>query len=357
MKKRLVHIEPFADPIAFELLRPQPDIELVQVSLKDPEDQYWANLRPALGLQAPSANYVGAERLKQGFIGSAELIERCPNLLAMAVQGAGYDTVDVDACTAAGVLALNQTGLGKESVAEHTIATMICLSKQMIQSDRALRRDRNWTRLKYKGTDIYGKTVGIIGLGNIGSLVSWMARTTFGMRVLAYDPYITAANFKERGAEPRKLDELLADSDFVTVHTPLTSETNGMLGEREFRLMKKSAFFICTARGGIADEAALARVLGDEGIAGAGLDVWRPEPPNLDSPLLKFDNVLATPHNAGCTFEAYRALAEGAARQWLSVLRGGKPPRIVNPEAWPRYVERARRILGVNVPVNTDPQQ
>lgn len=355
MKKRLVHIEPFADPIAFDLLRPQPDIELVQVSLKDPEDQYWAALAPALGLQAPSANYVGAERLKKGFVGSAELIERCPDLLAMAVQGAGYDTVDVDACTAAGVLVLNQTGLGKESVAEHTIAMMIVLSKQMIQSDRALHRDRNWTRLKYKGTDIHGKTIGIVGLGNIGTLVAWMAKHTFGMRVLACDPYLTAAEFKERGAEPRSMDELLAEADFVTVHTPLTRETSGMIGERQLRLMKKSAFYICTARGGITDEAALAKVLEDGGIAGAGLDVWRPEPPELDSPLLKFDNVFCTPHNAGCTFEAYRALAEGAARQWLSVLRGGKPPRIVNPEAWPKYVERARRILGVSVPVNTEP--
>ena len=112
MKKRLVHIEPFADPIAPDLLGEAADIELVQVSLAEPETDYWAKLAPAFGLQVPSANYVGAERLKQGFVGSSEVIERCPNLLAMAVQGAGYDTVDVEACTAASVLVLNQTGLG-----------------------------------------------------------------------------------------------------------------------------------------------------------------------------------------------------------------------------------------------------
>src|SRR5690606_10021951 len=116
-----------------------------------------------------------------------------------------------------------------------------------------------------------------------------------------------------------------------------------------FRAMKPTAFLISTARGGIHDEAALAAALAEGRMAGAGLDVWQPEPPDLDSPLLAFDNVLATPHNAGCTVEAYRALAEGAARQWLAVLHGRKPPRIVNPAVWPRYVERARRILRTEI--------
>jgi D-3-phosphoglycerate dehydrogenase len=344
-KKRLVHIEPFADPVAVELLSAADDIELVQVSLSDPEDAYWERLAPALGLQAPSANYVGAERLKQGFVGSAEVIERCPDLLAMTVQGAGYDTVDVDACTAAGVLVLNQTGLGRESVAEHAFAMMIALSKQMIQADRALRRDRSWTRLDYKGSDIHRKTLGIVGLGNIGSLVARMAGSAFSMRVLAHDPYLTEAECAARGAEPRTLEALLAEADFVTVHVPLTRETAGMFGEREFAAMKPGAFFISTSRGGIHDEEALAGALRSGRLAGAGLDVWRPEPPELGSPLLAFDNVFATPHNAGCTVESYRALAEGAARQWLAVLRGRRPPRIVNPEAWPRYRRRAEAVL------------
>lgn len=351
MMKRLVHIQPFAAPIAEKILRAEPDIELVQVHLTDPDSVYWGALESALGLQAPSANYVGSERLKKGFVGSDEVVERCPNLLAMNVQGAGYDTVDVDACTAGGVIVLNQTGLGKESVVEHALAMIISLSKQMIQADKRLRRDRDgWTRLEYKGTDIHGKTIGIIGLGNIGTYMARTCRTAFRMRTLAYDPYLSPEDFRERGAEQRSLEDLLRQSDYVTIHVPFTTETAGLIGERELRLMQKHAFLIVTARGGIVDEDALNRVLRDKAIAGAGLDVWRPEPPDLDNPLLALDNVFATPHNAGCSYESYEALAEGAALQWVDLFHGRKPPRIVNPEAWPRCRERASRILGVELP-------
>ena len=228
---------------------------------------------------------------------------------------------------------------------------MIALSKQMVQSDKALRRDRNWSRLDYKGTDIYGKTIGIVGLGHIGTLVARIARLAFSMRVLACDPYLSDSEIAERGAERRSLTALLTESDFVTVHVPLTGETSGMFGRKEFAMMKRHAFFITTSRGGIHDEAALADALEDGRIAGAGLDVWRPEPPELTSRLLAFDNVFATPHNAGCTYEAYRALAEGAARQWLAVMQGARPPRIVNAEVWPRYVERAGKILDTTISI------
>ena len=171
--------------------------------------------------------------------------------------------------------------LGKDAVAEHVIAMIIYLSKRDIEADRAMRRDRNWKRTDYNGRDICGKRLGFIDLGNIGTLVASFCGKTFGMSVLAYDPYIRPEDFSARGAEPCNLEQLLAESDFVSVHVPLTRETNGMLGDTEFRLIKQTAYFITTTRGGVHDEARLASALADGAIAGAGLYVWRPEPPEL----------------------------------------------------------------------------
>ncbi len=336
-RKRLVYFEHWADPIAEQILNREPDIELVRLSLSDSPDKVWAAMAGAHGYQWPRPPYRG----------SKELIARAPKLLAMASQGSGCDVMDFPACNEAGVMIVNQAGLGgREAVASHAFAMMLGLSKQLVQSDRALRRDRNWQRLQFIGQDLTEQTVGIIGFGNIGTRTGELCRVAYHMKVLVYDPYLSAQEIEERGGQKVELDELLAGSDFVTVHCPLTDETRGMLGEGEFRKMKPSAFFITTARGTIHDEAALARVLTDGKIAGAGLDVWEDEPPPLDHPLLRFDNVVTSIHIAGVTRRAYRQCAEGAALQWIDILRGKRPPRLVNPEVWPEYQRRYQQVMG-----------
>lgn len=336
----LVYFERWADPVAEELLRSDPGVRLVRLSYADPDEKIYAALASAHGYQVSSA------RGEIAYAPERELLARCPRLLAVSAQGAGFDTVDVGACSEAGVLVVNQAGLGKQAVAEHVLGMTLCLSKQMIQSDRALRRDRSWRRVDYIGEEIHGKTIGIVGIGNIGTRIAALCRQAFAMDVLACDPYLSAAEVAARGGRKVTLAELFRQADFVSVNCPLTAETRAMIGSAQYRSMKPTAFFITTARGGIHDEAALAAALRDRCMAGAGLDVWEPEPPVLGHPLLAFDNVIVTPHNAGVTRQAYRNLAEGAARQWLAIFAGERPPRLQNPEVWPRYRERFVQVTG-----------
>ena len=217
---------------------------------------------------------------------------------------------------------LNQAGGNKEAVAEHALAMMLSLTKRIVEADRAIRReilDRNI----FTGHDLLGQTVGIIGLGNVGKRLAQLCNGLFQMRVLAYDPYVNADVMKQNNVEKVDLDTLMRESDFVSVNCPLTDESRGLIGEKQYALMKPNAYFVTTARGNIHDEKALEEALRAKKIAGAGLDVWEKEPPPLDHPLLKFDNVMVSPHTAGVTHEARaqhgahrgRADARGARRQ------------------------------------------
>ena len=191
-----------------------------------------------------------------------------------------------------------------------------------------------------------GRPLGIIGLGNVGRRVSALAGQMFAMRVIAYDPYITPEDFSEQGAQQVSFDDVFTEADFVSLNCPLTEETKSMVGMRVFELMKPTAYFITTARGGIQDEAALARVLSEDLIAGAGVDVFNPEPPPADHPLMAFDNVIISPHVAGITDDCLYNMAEYAAHQWLAIFKGERPPRLINPEAWPKYRDRFEAIIG-----------
>jgi D-3-phosphoglycerate dehydrogenase len=195
------------------------------------------------------------------------------------------------------------------------------------------------------GDDLYGKTVGIVGFGNTGTRVAELCGGLFAMTVLAYDPYVGPNAIRARGARKVELAELLRASDFVSLHCPLTAETTRMIGEREYALMKKGAFFLTAARGFIHDEAALHAALTAGHLAGAGLDVWEQEPPPADHPLLSLPNVIASPHTAGVTHAARRRLALMAAEQLIDVLRGGDPQRILNAVALPRFRERFTQLL------------
>ena len=342
--KRLVYFEWWFDPIAEKILRARPEIDLLKLAYADPEDRNWPHFEGAHGYQISPRT-----ELREPWFANGDLFRRCPNLLAVSSTGAGFDMVDVEACTAAGIIVVNQSGTNKEAVAEHALGMMLCLSKQMIQADRAMRRDREWDRSQFTGKDLRGKTVGVVGIGQIGTRSAELCRGLFGMRVLAYDPYLTADQVRERGATQVGFEQLLRESDYVTVHCPRTAETLGLFGLEQFRMMKPSAYFVNTARGGIHKEDELAAALTEKAIAGAGLDVFWEEPPPLDHPLLKFDNVVVTPHHAGITDEARLAMAEGAATQWITIFEGKRPPRLVNPEAWPKYAERFERILGTRV--------
>ena len=204
----------------------------------------------------------------------------------------------------------------------------------------------NMDRRKYNGNDIRHKTLGIVGIGNIGTRVAEICRLVFQMEILAYDPFLTADQIAARGGTKVELDDLLRRSDYVTVHCPRTSESFGLFGRAQFAMMKPTAYFVNTARGGIHDEPALADALRAGEIAGAGLDVFLKEPPDLDHPLLAFDNVIVTPHNAGLTDESVLNMVTETARQWIDLFDGKVPPRLVNPEAWPVYTERFTAILG-----------
>ena len=185
------------------------------------------------------------------------------------------------------------------------------------------------------GIEAQGKTIGIVGIGHVGRRIAELCQGLFAMKVLAYDPYLSAAEIAARGAEKVELDELLRRSDYVSISCPLTKDNRGMIGAREFAAMRPHAYFITTARGFIHDESALVEALRDKRIAGAGLDVWAREPPPPDHPLLQFDNVLASPHTAGVTREARANMGRIAAEQILGALDGKRPPRIINPEVWP----------------------
>ena len=340
--KRVFFVKYLADPLFAEILARRPEIRLDKLENDSPEPVATPVLSAAHAYQIGSAR----DEIDFAYHAHRDLLARTPNLLVVSTNGAGYDTVRVDDCTRAGVLVVNQAGGNAEAVAEHVLGMMLCLSKRLIETDRVMRRAPAIERNLFMGNDIRGKTIGIVGIGNVGSRVAALCRGLFAMRVLAYDPYLSADAIAARGAEKVELERLLASADFVSINCPRTDETRGMIGARQYAMMQQHAFFITTARGGIHDERALAQALAQKRIAGAGLDVWEKEPPPHDHPLLGFDNVIASPHTAGVTREARLNIARIAAEQLLEVLDGKRPGRILNPEVWPRYAERFASTFG-----------
>jgi D-3-phosphoglycerate dehydrogenase / 2-oxoglutarate reductase len=340
--KRVFYVKYLAHNIYADILKSRPDVRLDRLENESPDEV------AAPILEAAHAYQIGAARdeLARHFHVDQDLLRRTPNLLIVSSNGAGFDPVDVDACTAAGVLVVNQSGGNANSVAEHALGMLLTLSKRIIESDRVLRRQRDVNRNSLIGNEAQGKTIGIIGLGNVGRRIAELCKGLLHMKVIAYDPYLTAEEMAKRGGEKVELDELLRRADYVSISCPLTKESRSMIGAREFALMQPHAFFITTARGFIHDEDALEDALRNKRIAGAGLDVWAKEPPPPEHPLLQFDNVLASPHTAGVTVEARENMGRIAAEQVLDALDGKRPPRIINPEVWPAYAKRFERTFG-----------
>ena len=292
------------------------------------------DLRQALG----SANGI---IVSTRFPITAAEIQLGSRLEVIGRPGAGVDSVDVRAASAAGIPVVYTPEGPTESVVEHTLGFMVVLAKQMLQADAAVRRGDFGFRRRVTGTELWGKTLGIIGGGHIGSRVAEVCSRAFKMTVLIYDPYLAEDQARACGGHLcGSLDQVVGDSDFVSIHTPLTPDTRGLIGRRELALMKPTAFLINTSRGPVVDEQALIEALSERRIAGAGLDVFEKEPPAADCPLFALDNVTLTPHMASFTDEGRYRMGVTVVQQVLDVLGGSRPQYLANPEVWER-----RRIL------------
>lgn len=263
---------------------------------------------------------------RKGKITREQMERNGGRLKIIARTGVGVDPsrVDLEAAKEFKIWVTNQPGSNSVSVAELVFGQMIALVRHTHEANRAVKEDRWSDYLKFIGTELAGKTIGIVGLGNIGMRVALRARA-FEMDVVVEDPYIPESHVTSLGGKWVGLEELLAESDFVTIHCPLNRETSGMIGRKELALMKRSAFLINAARGGIIDEGALGAVLRERKIAGAALDVVADEPPAQNHPLIQLDNVLWTPHLGAVTLEASQRGEWGAAEDVIRVLESKRP--------------------------------
>jgi len=257
----------------------------------------------------------------------AEALEHAPRLRVIARAGVGLDNVDVEAATRAGVMVVNAPTSNIVSAAEHAVALLLAAARNVPQAMASLRGGQ-WKRSAFTGVELQDKVVGILGLGKIGVLVA-QRLAAFGMTVIAYDPYVAAARAAQLGVRLVGLDELLAEADFISVHLPKTAETTGLLSDRQLAQVKPGVRIINAARGGIVDEAALARALADGRVAGAALDVYATEP-CTDSPLFGLPNVVVTPHLGASTHEAQEKAGTQVARSVRLALAGEFVPDAVN---------------------------
>jgi phosphoglycerate dehydrogenase-like enzyme len=284
---------------------------------------------PELAAALAEADVLVARR---DYVGGATL-ELTRSLKGIVTPGVGVEKVDVQAATELGIVVANSPG-NSITVAESTLLLMLALAKQMPLWVAAARAGKEPTS-QMRGMELRGKTLGIVGLGRIGKLTAGFARA-FGMRVLAYDPYVQTSD----AAELVSLESVLRESDFVSLHPVLTPETFHLINAERLALMKPTAFLVNTSRGGVIDEPALIAALRSERLAGAGLDVFETEPPDVANPLLQMDNVIGTPHALSHAEESVRRCAEMTEDNVLAIVEGRIPPFIVNPKvSW-----RAQKI-------------
>lgn len=265
-----------------------------------------------------------------------DIIEAGTNLKIIGRAGVGVDNIDVEAATERGIVVVNSPGGNTRAAAEHTIALMLALARNIPQAHMMLKQGE-WKRSKFMGMEVYGKTLGVIGFGRIGREVAKRAQG-LGMEVIAYDPYISEESAERIGVQLVDLPTLLQKADIITIHTPLTKETKHLLGEEELKKMKKGAKIINTARGGIVDEIALAKAIEEGIIGGAAIDVFEQEPPPPDHPLLKLEQVIVTPHLGASTVEAQEYVAVDVAEQIVNFFKGIPPSSPVNLPVLPPEV-------------------
>jgi D-3-phosphoglycerate dehydrogenase len=316
-------------PEGMEILRQEPGIEV----------DHHPNMSPA-ELVARIADY-HALLIRSETKVTAQVIAAATNLRVVGRAGIGVDNVDVDAATAKGVVVMNTPGGNNVTTAEHAISMMLSLARSIPQATASMKAGR-WEKGRFLGTEVSNKTLGIVGIGNIGSLVADRAQGLH-MKVIAYDPFISPEAATRMGVELVTLDELYATADFITVHIPLTPETRNLIGAEAFSKMKPGIRIINCARGGIVDEEALTAAIIGGRVAGAALDVFENEPPPPNQPLVQLPNVICTPHLGAATSEAQVNVAIAIARQIADYLVHGVIQNAVNvPSMSPEQFE----ILG-----------
>lgn len=303
---------------------------------------------PGLDIPALHAALADADALvvRSETIVDEATLRAAPRLRVVARAGVGVDNIDVEAATRAGVLVLNAPGANAVSAAEHTIALLLAIARELPDANATLHEGR-WERTRYRPFDLRGKTIGIVGLGRVGGLVA-QRLAAFEMRLLAHDPYVPQERFKEFDAQPVSYEELLAQSDIVTYHVPSTSETRGMLSHHTLPLLKPGAVIINCARGDVVDEQALANALDSGLVSAAGIDVF-PHEPVTHSPLWGRPNVILTPHIGGSSIEALDAVGDVISWTTLAALRGESVPNAVNLPAAAldaTELERLTRVAG-----------
>jgi D-3-phosphoglycerate dehydrogenase len=276
-----------------------------------------------------------------------DIFDQAPRLCGVVRHGAGVDMIPVDAATAHGIPVANVPGVNAEAVAEYCVSGMLLLVRRMHLIDREL-REQDWDTsraLANRASELRGRTVGVVGVGNVGTRIAEICHHAFHMRVLGYQRRLDALPVF---VEAATLDELLAASDFVVLSCPLTEQTRNLIDASRIARMKTGARLINVARGPIVDEEALVAALREQRIAGAVLDVYAQQPIARDHPLLGMKQVVLTPHAAGMTAESMRQMSEAAVLELMRMIAGERPHNLVNPEVWPAYAAR-RRSLGLEV--------
>jgi D-3-phosphoglycerate dehydrogenase len=337
---KIVYLDTLPAQNGLDILHDQKKVDIIKINSSDSEEKCFSMLRSADAFQVGAAR----DEVPKFLQVDKQFLKKTPNLILISSSGAGYDTIDVPACTDAGILVVNQTGGNAEGVAEHAVAMILNLFKRIGESDHALRRGWNEPRTNLMGRDLLNKTVGIIGLGNTGSRVAEICKLAFKCEILAYDPYIKEDLFEKKHASKTELSELLTKSDVISVHVPLNKETKNMINKNTFKKMKKGSYFVTTARGSIHNEDDLYECLSEGHLAGAGLDVWDYEPPSSTHKLLQLENVIASPHTAGVTEDSRNKMSAFVATQLLDIFDGKDPARPVNPEIIDIFRNKFKKI-------------
>lgn len=335
MKKRVLLCKPLKQLLGAEELLAR-HVEIIR-SPGATESELMQAVGDVHGIIAPAVNI------------TEKIIQKAPLLQVIATPQVGFDQIDVEAATRAGVPVVANTGVAPEAVAEFTIGLMISLARKIIKADREFRQSKSWKiREPYFdtdreiGIDVYDSSIGIIGLGQIGSTVAGMLRSAFSAKIFAYDSYVSADQMAASGVEKvNDLVSLASKVDFLLLHVNLNNETRHLINRDVLHSMKRGAFLINCSRGEVVDEAALIEALREGWFAGAALDVFEQEPVKPDNPLLTMDNVVLTPHIAGVSLRSSKKKGTELVRRLISVLEGKRPDvGLVNPEVWSHYLQR-----------------
>jgi phosphoglycerate dehydrogenase-like enzyme len=310
------------------------------------DHDYWARLY-SLEVRPEHIKDVDGLIVLRPWVKKSTFASGAANLVVIGRSGAGFDKIDLDACTEAGVAVFNAPLALNHSTASSALLFMLALAKRLPEQERITRQGRWDRQAEVLGGEIAGRTLGIVGLGHSGrELVRLVA--PFSMRILAYSPHADAAEARSLGVRLTSLEETMRESDFLSLHCRLTAANRGLITAEKLALMKPTAYFINVGRGELVDQQALFAVLRDRRIAGAGLDVFEVEPLPADDPLLRLDNAILTPHWSASTSDAWRATGREMARGMLRAASGQVPENVVNPEVLdrPRFREKLLRFAG-----------